>query len=209
MALREPFNSISHMAGGALASAGLPLLILAAIRHGPLAIVAACVYGVTLVGVFTMSALYHAIAAPHTDAWLFRLDQSCIYLLIAGTYTPVALVLLGGATGWVLFGIEWGLAALGITLVLTVHRTPQWIHQAAYLVLGWAIVLALPVLFALPWQGIVLLITGGIAYTFGSGLYNRNRKGTLGLGDHELWHLLVIAGAGVHGLLIGVYVLGR
>lgn len=205
MGLREPFNSISHMVGGGLAMVAAPLLFLRA--DGALAVTAAAVYAGSLLAVFTMSALYHAIAHPGASRWLFRLDQSCIYLLIAGTYTPVALVLVGGAWGWTLFGIEWGLAAAGITLLLTVHRTPQWIHQSAYIVLGWAAVIALPKLLHFPRVGLVLLGLGGILYTGGSYLYNRNRPDTWGLGDHELWHLLVLLGAAAHFAFMALYVL--
>lgn len=198
MGLKEPFNSVSHMVGGGLAIAYLPLLVLDAVAGGAMAIVAACIYGFTLVGVFTMSATYHGVTHAKASAWLFRLDQSMIYLLIAGTYTPVALVLVGGPIGWTLFGIQWGLALTGITLLLAVHRTPQWIHQAAYIVLGWAAVLALPKLLALPWYGLGLLFLGGVAYTGGSALYNRDRPDTWRIGDHGVWHLLVIIGAAAH-----------
>jgi hemolysin III len=204
--LKEPFNSISHMAGGGLALALVPLLVLRA--HGPLAVTAASVYGFSLVTMYTMSALYHSIPHRSAQAWLFRLDQVGIYLLIAGTYTPVALVRVGGATGWTLFGIEWGLALAGIVLCLTVHRTPQIIHQLAYVALGWAAVTALPRLLAIPWPGLALLMGGGVLYTAGSLLYNRNRPQTLGpFGDHELWHLLVLGGSAAHAVFVVAYVL--
>jgi len=205
VALREPFNAVSHIVGGGLSILAAAVLLLRA--HGPLATAATAVYAATLVAVFTMSALYHSVTHAGAGRWLFRLDQSAIYLLIAGTYTPVALVLVGGAWGWGLALGEWALAAIGVTLLLTVHRTPQWIHQAAYIVLGWAAVIALPRLLASPWGGLALLMGGGIVYTLGSLLYNRDRKGTLGLGDHELWHLLVLLGAGLHVAFVLAFVL--
>ena len=206
MGLKEPFNSVSHMVGGGLAIAVLPPMVARA--HGALAVTAVAVYGFSLVAMFTMSSLYHAIPHKRAEAWLFRLDQVGIYLLIAGTYTPVALVRIGGASGWTLFGIEWGLAITGITLCLTVHRTPQLIHQIAYIALGWAAVTALPGLLKIEAAGLALLLGGGILYTAGSYLYNRNRPKLIGpLGDHEMWHLLVLAGAIAHAAFVLVYVL--
>jgi hemolysin III len=204
--IKEPFNSISHMAGGGLSLALLPLLVLRA--HGPLAVTAVSVYGGSLVVMYTLSSLYHAIPHRGAEPWLFRLDQVGIYLLIAGTYTPVALVRIGGASGWTLFGIEWGLALVGIVLCLTVHRTPQLIHQIAYLALGWAAVTALPGLLQIPWAGLALLGGGGVLYTAGSLLYNRNRPQTIGpLGDHEVWHLLVLGGSILHAAFVVLFVL--
>jgi hemolysin III len=204
--IKEPFNSISHMAGGGLALALAPLLVVRA--HGALAVTAVSVYGFSLVTMYALSALYHAIPHKRAEPWLFRLDQVGIYLLIAGTYTPVALVRIAGAAGWTLFGIEWGLAVAGIVLCLTVHRTPQVVHQIAYVALGWAAVTALPGLLKIPLPGLALLMGGGILYTAGSLLYNRNRPQTIGpLGDHEVWHLLVLGGSIAHAVFIVLFVL--
>ncbi|HUR64395.1 MAG TPA: hemolysin III family protein [Candidatus Thermoplasmatota archaeon] len=206
MGIKEPFNAISHMVGGGLGLALAPLLVVRA--HGALAVTAAGVYAFSLVAMYTLSVLYHAVPHKKAEAWLFRLDQVGIYLLIAGTYTPVALVRIGGASGWTLFGIEWAMALTGIVLCLTVHRTPQVVHQIAYVALGWAAVTALPGLLAIPVPGLALLLGGGLLYTFGSLLYNRNRPQTIGpLGDHEVWHLLVLAGSIAHAAFTVVYVL--
>jgi hemolysin III len=204
--IKEPFNAISHMVGGGLAVALLPWLVVSA--SGPLAVVATTVYGASLVTMYSLSSVFHSIPHKRAEPWLFRLDQVGIYLLIAGTYTPVALVRVGGAMGWTLFAIEWGLALVGITLCLAVHRTPQLVHQVAYVALGWAAVTALPALLEIPWDGLALLLGGGVLYTFGSLLYNRNRPRTLGpLGDHEIWHLLVIAGSAAHAAFVAFHVL--
>lgn len=179
----------------------LPIMILRA--SGGLAVVAAAIYGGTLVVMYALSVLFHSISHARAEPWLFRLDQVGIYLLIAGTYTPVSLLVVGGATGWALFGIEWVLAATGIALLLAVPRTPQVLHQVAYIVLGWAAVFVLPALLAFPGPGLGLLLVGGILYTAGSYLYNRDRPRTIGrLGDHELWHLLVIAGSIAHAAFV-------
>lgn len=205
MGLRERFNAISHMVGGGIAIAATPLLILDA--EGGRALASAIVYSASLVALFTMSVLLHSIHGPRATAWLFRLDQAAIYLLIAGTYTPLALVLVGGGWGWALFGVEWGLAVLGITVLLTLHRTPQWIHQAAYIMLGWAAVIVLPNLRGIPLLGVILVFAGGIAYTGGAVLYWRDKPGTWGVGDHGLWHMLVLFGSLVHLAFVLLYVL--
>lgn len=207
MGLREPFNAVSHMVGAGLALATLPVLLWTAWDGGWTRVVPAAVYAVALVAVFVMSAVYHGVTHRKAEAWLLRLDQSMIYLLIAGTYTPMALIVAGGSMGWILFIVEWTLAVAGIVVLLTVHRAPAWIHQLAYLVLGWAAALVFPALLALPWPAFALLLAGGLAYTAGSLLYNRDRPGTLGIGDHGVWHLLVIAGAGAHAAILILYVL--
>jgi hemolysin III len=203
--LREPFNAISHMAGAGLAAAALPLLVLDA--GGALAVVAAAVYGACLLGVFAMSAVFHGVTSPAAVPWLFRVDQAAIYLLIAGTYTPLALLVVGGPLGWTLFGAQWGLALAGAATLLTLHRIPPWVHQAAYIVLGWTALLAWPQLAGLPWGALALVVGGGVAYTGGAALYWRDRAGTWAVGDHGLWHLLVIAGSMAHLAFMLLYVL--
>lgn len=204
--LRERFNSISHMVGGGVAIAAFPLLIVKA--HGALATVAVTIYGTSLILLYAMSTVYHSVRHPRAEPWLLRLDHSLIYLLIAGTYSPVALLLLGGTSGWVLFIVEWALSITGIVLSLTVHGMPKWINQVLYQALGWAAVIALPNLLSIPWQGLALLAGGGIVYTSGAVLYGRNRAHSFGpIGDHEVWHLMVILGSALHFVFVLFYVL--
>jgi hemolysin III len=193
------------MVGAGFALAALPLLVLAA--KGPLAVVSASVYGSCLLAVFVMSAVFHGVTHRGASAWLFRLDQAAIYLLIAGTYTPLALLMVGGAWGWSLFGVQWGMAVAGVAVLLTVHRTPPWVHQSAYILLGWTALLALPHVHGLPLAALALVVGGGIAYTGGATLYWRDRAGTWAIGDHGLWHLLVLAGSMAHLVFVLVYVL--
>lgn len=203
MGLKEPFNSISHMVGGGLGIIGLVALVLLA--EGPLEIVSAVAYGVGLVAVFTMSSIYHAIpCTPRTEKWLERLDHVAIYLLIAGTYTPVCLVLLGGAWGWSLFGTVWGISVLGIVLALTLPLGPEWVHIAGYIALGWVAVIAAPVLFPiLTAGGLAWLVAGGVIYTVGALFYVWDRPRIIGkLGAHELWHLFVIGGSASHFVFV-------
>lgn len=207
MGLKEPFNSISHMVGGGLAVIGLVVLVFLA--DGALQTVAAVLYGIGLLAVFTMSTLYHSIpGSPGLEKWLERLDHVAIYLLIAGTYTPVCLVLLGGAWGWSLFAAVWGIALVGIVLKLTVPLGPGWLHITAYIALGWIALIAAPVLFPiLTAPGLALLVIGGVVYTLGALLYVWDRPRLFGgLGAHELWHLCVIAGAVSHFAFVAWWV---
>jgi hemolysin III len=203
--LKEPFNSISHMVGAGLAILALPILVLDA--HGPLAVSSAALYGACLLAVFAMSAVFHGVTHRGASAWLFRLDQAAIYLLIAGTYTPLALLLVGGVWGWSLFAAQWAMALAGVTVLLTVHRTPPWVHQAAYILLGWTALLALPQIGGLPVAALFLVVGGGVAYTGGATLYWRDRAGTWAIGDHGLWHLLVLVGSMAHLAFVLLYVL--
>lgn len=197
MGIKHPFNSISHMVGGGLALALTP--VMAAQANGTLAVAAVSVYGCSLVIMYTLSVMFHAIPHQRAQFWLFRLDQVGIYVLIAGTYTPIALLRFGGAIGWNLFVLEWVLAGAGIVLLLTVPKTPQWVHQTAYIVLGWAAIIGLPSLLRLPGTGLALLVGGGILYTVGAYLNGRHRPRVIGpLGDHEVWHLMVLAGSALH-----------
>ena len=209
MGLREPFNSISHIVGGGLSIVGMPFLFMAALPNGDAAVVAVAVYGISLVTMYTLSVVYHSLRLRRPgEAWLRRLDQVGIYLLIAGTYTPVALVQVGGVGGWALFAFEWAAAATGIVLLLAVHRAHPGIHQAAYIVLGWAGVVALPSLLEVGLAGLALLVLGGISYTAGAALFLRNRARILGpFGDHEVWHVMVLVGSAAHYAFILGFVL--
>lgn len=208
MGLKEPFNSISHMVGGVLGVLGLVVLVLLA--DGPIETVSAVLYGVGMIAVFTMSSIYHGIPAnPRLEALLERLDHVAIYLLIAGTYTPVCLVLLGGTWGWSLFATVWGISILGIVLALTLPLGPEWVHITGYIALGWVAVVAAPVLFPiLSSGGLAWLFAGGIIYTIGALFYVWDRPRLIGkLGAHELWHIMVLGGSASHFVFIVAFVL--
>lgn len=208
MGLKEPFNSISHMAGGGLALVGLVALVVLA--DGPLEIVSAVLYGVGLVAMYTMSSIYHAIPlGPRGEKRLERLDHVAIYLLIAGTYTPATLVLLGGAWGWSLFGTVWGIAIIGSVLALTVDMGPKWLHLAGYVAMGWLAIIAAPALFPkLTFASGAWLIGGGVTYTVGALFYAWDRPHLIGrMGAHELWHVFVLVASVAHFVWVAAYVL--
>ncbi|MEW6079973.1 MAG: hemolysin III family protein [Thermodesulfobacteriota bacterium] len=201
----ERFNSISHLIGAAVALAGVVLLVVAASRLGdPWKIVSFSVYGATLLILYTFSALYHSLRGKAKTVFR-KLDHLSIYLLIAGTYTPLTLITLRGVWGWSLFGVVWGLAVLGIVLDLFPQKGARILPVIIYLVMGWLALAAFkPLLLALPRPGFVLLLAGGLFYTLGViffALEDRMRH------SHGVWHLFVLAGSLCHYFTVLVYVL--
>ncbi len=200
----ERINSISHLIGAMAALAGLVLLVVPAARQGdPWKIVSFSIYGVTLVLLYTFSTLYHSLQGKAKRVFR-KLDHCSIYLLIAGTYTPFALVTLRGGWGWAIFGVIWGLAILGIVL----ESLPQKGHRVSsvviYLFSGWlALVVLKPLLLVLTLTGFVWLLLGGIFYTFGVVFYSLDERVRL---FHGIWHLFVLAGSLSHYFTIFFYV---
>ncbi|HSG49092.1 MAG TPA: hemolysin III family protein, partial [Longimicrobiales bacterium] len=152
-------------------------------------------FGAAMGLLYLTSTLYHAAPPGDRKNWFRRLDHSAIFLLIAGTYTPFTLGVLGGAWGWTLFGIVWGLAALGIAVKLTVG--PRWpvLSTGLYIAMGWLVVIAIrPLWLRVPGEGIALLVAGGLAYTLGVIFYAQPRMRYA----HLIWHLFVLAGTAFH-----------
>jgi hemolysin III len=200
----EVANTITHGIGGALAIAGLVVLVtVAALRGSAWHVVGCSVFGATMVLLYTSSTLYHAIPAPRAKRILRRIDHASIFLLIAGTYTPFTLVSLRGPWGWTLLGVVWGLALLGILLQTGSLRRPV-LAVALYIVMGWTVVVAIrPLLAALPPGGLALLILGGLAYTAGVGFYVWRRLPY----HHAIWHGFVLTGTVLHFFAVLFYVI--
>ncbi len=201
----EVFNSVTHLSGAAAAVVGLIVLVVVASGSGdPAKIVSCSVYGVTLLLLYTFSALYHSTSGRMKK--VFRLlDHHAIYLLIAGTYTPFMLVTLRGAWGWSLFGVVWGLAILGIIVDSLPQRGKRIVPLVIYLVMGWMMLTALgPLRRALPAQGLLWLIAGGIFYTSGIVFYVLDKRVSY---FHGIWHLFVLAGSVSHYFAVLFYVL--
>lgn len=191
----ERFNAISHLVGSVLAAAGVAVLVVVAARQdNPWKVASFAVYGITLFMLYVFSALYHSLRGRAKD--IFRtLDHGAIYLLIAGTYTPVTLVALRGPWGWSLFGINWGLAVLGITqeYLLRKRLRTRIFSVVLYVLMGWLALIALPQLaHALPAAGLMWLVVGGMFYTVGIVFYALDD--TLPH-SHGIWHLFVLAGS--------------
>jgi hemolysin III len=175
-------------------------------RGKPLHTVGFAIYGVSLILLYSASALYHSlpVSERHLDS-LQRLDHSAIFLLIAGTYAPVCLVLLRGAWGWSLLTAEYVLAALGIVSVIAFKSRPDWLRVVLYLGMGWLALIALPALRAiLSGAAMAWLLGGGILYTLGTVVYatDRPRLWPGRFGPHDLWHLFVMGGSACHFALM-------
>jgi hemolysin III len=192
-------RGVSHEIAAGVALAGLVALVLLA--PGPRARLGALVYGVSLVALFSVSALYHRPTwSPRARLWMRRLDHSAIFLLIAGTFTPLCL-LLGDARAHTLLAVVWAGAGLGILRALLWPRAPRWVATALYLGLGWAAIPLVPAMYrALGPLPLALLAGGGILYSVGAVIYATRRPDPFPrvFGYHEVFHALVIAAAGLH-----------
>jgi hemolysin III len=205
----ETANAISHLAGALLSAAGLVMMIVfSAIRGNAWHIISTSIYGATLVLLYFSSGMAHALKEGKAKELFFVFDKISIFLLIAGTYTPLSLVVLHGAIGWVLFGLEWGMAIAGIILTFTrvgksVGRV-NYIFLFLYVAMGWLMIIALvPIFNALPLGGTLWIISGGLCYTFGILFYAKASF----LYHHLVWHLFVVAGSISHFIAIFYYVI--
>ena len=198
-------NSVTHGIGVALGIAGLAVLVSLAAREGdPWRIVSLSIYGTTLILMFLASTLYHSLRIPRVHRLFRILDHSAIFLLIAGTYTPFTLVTLRGPWGWTLFGIVWGLAAVGIVLKTIFIERFAVLSAAIYIAMGWVVVLAFkPLLDSLPGAGVLWLVAGGVCYTGGVFFFAAKRIPY----NHAIWHLFVLSGSICHFIAILLYVL--
>jgi len=191
----EIANSVSHGVALVAALIAAPVLIVSATGDGPMHIVGASVFSATMVLLYLASTLYHAFPGGKTKQIFQILDHNAIYLLIAGTYTPFTLGVLSGTRGWVLFGLVWGLAILGLVLKSTGRLAHPIASTALYLAMGWLVLLAIePLWLNVPTWGLVWLVAGGVAYTAGVAFFaaEQIRYG------HFVWHLFVVTGTACH-----------
>ncbi|TDR81593.1 PAQR family membrane homeostasis protein TrhA [Paludibacterium purpuratum] len=189
----ERFNGISHLVGTLLAITGLAVLVTrAGIEGDPWRVVSFSLYGATLVILYLVSTLYHSVRG-RAKAILQKCDHSAIYLLIAGSYTPFALVTLRGPWGWTLFGLSWGLALFGIVQELTIGRRTRLLSMILYVLMGWMVLIAIkPLVLSLATPGLVWLALGGLFYSIGIYWFLNDEKIRHG---HGIWHLFVLAGS--------------
>ncbi|MFP4068246.1 MAG: PAQR family membrane homeostasis protein TrhA, partial [Spirochaetaceae bacterium] len=193
-AIEEIFNSLTHAMGAGLAIAGLvALLIITGEDPSPWKYIGFSIYGATQIMLYLSSALMHSFAAlPRVRYYLRIVDQAFIYLLIAGTYTPVTLIAIRGAWGWTIFGIVWALATAGILLKTLVFREPHVATDLLYIPMGWLIVVAArPLMQVVPVSFVVWALAGGLAYTVGVAFYAWQRLPF----NHTIWHFFVLAGS--------------
>ncbi len=200
----ERFNGFSHLAGALLATAGVSLLLVfAAPAMDAWRASSVAIYGATLLILFAVSTLYHSTRG-RAKAVLRKLDHCAIYLLIAGTYTPFALVTLRGAWGWSLLGVAWGLAAFGIVQEFFFGKGARLVSLGIYLAMGWMGLVALqPLAAGLGGAGLAWLLGGGALYTAGIAFYALDERVRH---FHGIWHLFVLAGSTAHFIAIARYV---
>ena len=200
----ERLNSITHLLGSVFAFIGLIVLVIrAALAGDPWKIISFSIFGITLVVLYTSSALYHSIHGASKKLFQ-KIDHSAIYLLIAGSYTPFTLVTLRGAWGWSLFGVVWGLAVIGILQDVLFAKRKKILSVVIYLIMGWIAMVAIrPLSRALPGEGMILLVAGGLFYTTGIVFYAFDKKFVY---SHGIWHLFVLAGSVCHYFTILLYV---
>ncbi|MFF5994466.1 hemolysin III family protein [Lysinibacillus sp. KU-BSD001] len=198
----EFWNAITHGLGCILAIPAIVLLIVKASGNGSvIELVSYMIFGISMLLLFLSSTLYHSI--PVNKNLFKKLDHSAIFLLIAGTYTPIALIAIGGKLGWTIVGIEWGLTLIGIILKqFFVHRFKA-VSLLIYIGMGWLVIFAYkPVLAHIGTEGFLTLLAGGIFYTFGTYFYKNKRIPY----NHAIWHLFVLAGCVAMFMSIYLYI---
>lgn len=192
----EIFNMVSHIAGGAFGIAALVLCVVRAAIHGSAwGVVSSCIYGASIILLYTMSCIYHGLKPEMAKKVFQVLDHCTIYFLIAGTYTPILFCAMrphSPGWAWVLSGVVWGCAAAATVFTAIDLKRYAKLSMFCYLAMGWCILIAIkPTLASVPWQALVWILLGGIVYTVGAVLY--------GLGKtrrwmHSIFHLFVLLG---------------
>lgn len=210
--LRDPISALTHFIGFLI---GIPVLITMLVKAqaeaGPLYTVSFLVFGISLLLLYGASTVYHAVTLKdETVAFLRRVDHMMIFVLIAGTYTPICLIPLHGNVGWTLLALVWGFAIAGIVLKAFWMNAPRWLSTAIYVIMGWLVLVAFfPLERAIPIGGIALLVAGGVTYTLGAVIYAtklplfRFKR----LNFHDIFHLFVMGGSFFHIVFMYLYIL--
>jgi len=203
--LEEKINISSHAIGLILSIIGLALLVSRANSYGNIwHVVSFSVFGASLVALYAASTFYHSTNEPVLRNKLRILDHAAIYILIAGTYTPFTLIMLDGSIGWIIFGASWGMALTGIILKLFFTGKYDVISTLMYVFMGWIIIFAIkPLVHNLSYDGLVWLVAGGLAYTFGAILYGIKKIKF----NHAIFHIFVLIGSFSHFMSVYFYVL--
>jgi hemolysin III len=201
----EVAHALTHGLGVVLAIVGLTVMVARAALYGTTVhIVGASIFGATLVLMYTASTLYHSIPLPRAKQVLRIIDHSTIYLLIAGTYTPLTLVTLNGSAGMAVFATVWGLAAVGVVFKIFATGRFEKLSLGIYLGMGWCVLLVIkPLVQTMELGGLVLLIAGGLAYTGGVAFYAMDDRKYF----HAIWHAFVLAGSVLQYFAVLFYVI--
>lgn len=192
----EIANSVSHGLTLVAALVATPILLVAVSPQCAANIVGAAVFATTMVLLYFTSTLYHALPQGRAKRVFMKLDHGAIYLFIAGSYTPFALGVMGGAWGWTLFGLVWAMALMGIALKAFDRLSHPWLSTGLYLAMGWLVLIAaVPLVERVPSAGLTLLVAGGLAYTVGVVFFMLDSRLRYA---HAVWHGFVAAGTGLH-----------
>lgn len=210
--LREPVSGLSHLVGAVLSLVGLVLMIYYAVQVGTVwHIVSFSIFGGSLILLYTASTIYHLLTISDKGVRVLRkIDHMMIFVLIAGTYTPICLIPLRGGWGYSLLAVIWGVAIVGTIMKLLWFDAPRWLYTLFYVIMGWLVVIAFwPMTKTIPIEGIAWLVAGGILYTIGAVIYGTKwPKLNLKLfGFHEIFHLFVMYGSFCHFWLMFRYIL--
>jgi len=200
----EIWHAITHGIGLVLSIAGLAVLVaFATLKGSALAITSVAIFSTTLIIMYGSSTLYHAISHQKIKKLFQTFDHSSIYILIAGTYTPITLITLGGAWGWTLFGINWSIAIVGIYLKFAYPGRFEKLSLVLYVIMGWLIVVASqPLIASMSNGGLWLLLLGGMFYTFGIVFYIKDHLPFY----HTIWHFFVLGGSISHYMMVLFYI---
>ncbi|UJF23745.1 hemolysin III family protein [Suttonella sp. R2A3] len=203
----ERFNSWSHLIGSLLAIIATVVLIVRGARYGDAYhVVAAAIYGSSLILLYSASTFYHSLRSPRAKRFFKKIDHCAIYLLIAGSYTPYTLITLRGAWGWSIFGVSWALALIGIAQEFIFAKGNRVLSLVLYLTMGWLVLVAImPIVEALAAPGLIWLAVGGVFYTLGVYWYVNDEKIRHG---HGIWHVFVLAGSVAQFISIYGWVIG-
>ena len=195
----EVTNAVTHGLGAALAIAGLVVLLIYSPKT-PLAIISVCLFGASMFLLYMVSTLYHSLGVNRAKKVFQVLDHCTIFFLIAGTYTPISLLCIGGTVGWVLVSIVWGVGILGTVLTaVDMHRFKVF-SMVCYIALGWCVIIFIkPLIDSMDQTSIVLLVVGGVLYTVGAVIYGLGRKVPY---MHSVWHLFCLAGTVFHYFVV-------
>jgi hemolysin III len=209
--LKDPMSGLTHFIGIILGIVGLVLLLYKATVSGDVwHIVSFAIFGATVILLYTASTLYHWLPlSPKHTALLRKFDHSMIFLLIAGTYTPLCLVPLRGPWGWSMFGSIWGLALLGMGFKFIWFQAPRWLSTAIYIFMGWLVVVPIwPLVQIVPLAGLGWLLAGGLFYTVGSIIYGMKKPDPWPevFGFHEIFHVFVLLGTLSHFWMMYRYI---
>lgn len=211
--IREPGSAITHYIGMLLSLfAAAPLLVKAEISQIPSAITAMSIFILAMILLYAASAVYHSLNVKDSILKIFRkLDHMMIFVLIAGTYTPVCMLVLGGRTGMILLAAVWGIAVVGILLKLFWINCPKWFSSIIYIAMGWVCLFVLPLLVTkLSAAAFGWLLAGGILYTAGGVIYALKLKGFNQMhkyfGSHEIFHLFVMGGSFCHFVVMYFFI---